>query len=112
VISSAGHHKAPAIHAMRLGHDRSVSEGRHTVTREMLSADEWALVCGLRDIPDGIARGELLDLLLDLVAFARDPRCPAAQGDGVPCLTVSAACEQCRRVGDVLALLHRRLAMA
>ena len=27
-------------------------------------------------------------------------------------LTVSAACEQCRRVGDVLALLHRRLAMA
>ena len=97
---------------MRLAHDWSVSEGRHTVTREMLSADEWALVCGLRDVPDGVARGELLDLLLDLVAFARDPRCPAAQGDGVPCLTVSAACEQCRRVGDVLALLHRRLAMA
>jgi hypothetical protein len=81
------------------------------MTRDVLSAEEWALVCGLRDIPDGLARGELLDLLLDLVDFARDPRCPAAQGDGVPCLSVSAACEQCRRVADVLALLHRRLAM-
>ena len=81
------------------------------MTRDTLSAEEWALVCGLRDIPDGVARGELVDLLLDLVAFARDPRCPAAQGDGVPCLSVSAACEQCRRVADVLALLHRRLAM-
>jgi hypothetical protein len=82
------------------------------VTPETLSGEEWTLVCGLRDIPDGEARSELVGLLQDLVEFARDPRCPESQADGVPCLSVDLACEECQRVARVLAALHRRLPIA
>jgi len=70
------------------------------------------LVRRLREVPAGAARGELLELLDDLVDFARDPRCPEAQADGVPCLALGIACEECRQVAGVLARLHRRLRQA
>lgn len=79
------------------------------MTPELLSVDESALVRGLRDIPAGPARDELVGLLKELVEFVRDPRCVEAQGDGVPCTTTAFDCEQCQRVADALSRLHDRL---
>jgi hypothetical protein len=75
----------------------------------MLSGEEWRLIEALREIPAGEARDELLDLAQDLFDRVREPRCAESQGDGVPCATVDMACEDCRHVASVLALLHRRL---
>jgi hypothetical protein len=75
----------------------------------MLSSEEWRMIEGLREIPCGGARDELLGLVLDLFDFVRDPRCAESQADGVPCASVETACEDCRHVADVLATLHRRL---
>lgn len=80
--------------------------------QETLSAEEWALICGLRDIPAGLARGELMRFVQDLIAFVGDPRCAEAQGDGVPCRSIHEACEQCQHVGEVIARLHGRLTSA
>lgn len=71
--------------------------------------DERALLNGLREIPDGGVRDELVALMLELLNYARDPHCPQAQGDGVPCATVSLACEQCQQVQYGLAVLRSRL---
>jgi hypothetical protein len=79
------------------------------MTPDMLSGDEWALIRGLRDIPPGDARNELIGLVQDLLVFARDPRCPSSQADGVPCVSVETPCEDCRQVACVLASLHQRL---
>lgn len=79
------------------------------MTIETLTAEEWELVKQLRDVPDGVARHELVGLLNDLLVFVRDPRCPESQGDGVPCRSVDVACDDCRSVANVLALLHSRL---
>lgn len=79
---------------------------------EGLSPEEWRLLSHMREIPLGPIRAELIELVGDLVAFVHDPRCPEAQGDGVPCLSLAVACEQCRQVADVLASLHQRLRRA
>jgi hypothetical protein len=51
-------------------------------------------------------------MVRDLIDFVRDPRCPEAQGDGVPCASVEIACQDCRHVIAVLAGLHQRLRSA
>jgi hypothetical protein len=79
------------------------------VTQATLSGEEWRLIEGLREIPRGGARDELLGLVHDLFDLVREPRCAESQADGVPCATVDMACEDCRHVASVLALLHRRL---
>jgi hypothetical protein len=79
------------------------------MTHESLTDAELSLVRSLRDIPPSVARDELVLLIGDLVDFVRDPRCAQSQGDGVPCLSVGNACEQCQSVADTLARLHRRL---
>lgn len=79
------------------------------MTQAMLSGEESHLIEGLRDIPPGDARDELLGLVHDLLDLVREPRCTESQADGVPCATVDMACEDCRHVASVLVLLHRRL---
>jgi hypothetical protein len=71
-----------------------------------LTLEESALVNGLRDIPDGPVRDQLMALLLELVGYAGDPRCGRAQADGSPCLTVSCACEDCQQLRNVLAAMR------
>ena len=79
------------------------------MTQTMLSGEEWDVIRGLRDVPAGGPRDELIGLVRDLVEFTCHPRCAPAQGDGVPCTSVDVACEDCRRVARVLSLLHQRL---
>lgn len=76
---------------------------------EVMTSEERAVLNALRELPDGEARRELLALMRDLVGYLRDPRCPNAQADGVPCATASLACEECLRIPSVLAQLRRRL---
>jgi hypothetical protein len=82
---------------------------RVVMTHESLTDAELSLVRGLRDIPHGVARDALIELIEDLVNVARDPRCPQAQGDGVPCASIGSACEQCQCVAESFAALRRRL---
>jgi len=79
---------------------------------EPLSVEEWDLVTRLREIPDSPVRHELIELMQDLVDFVCDPRCPDAQADGVPCLSLALSCEQCQQTIAVIAGLHRRLRRA
>jgi hypothetical protein len=74
-----------------------------------LSGEEETLVTRLREIPDGVARSELVRLVRRLLDFVRDPRCPESQADGVPCACVSGDCEQCQQVAVVLRRLHQQL---
>jgi hypothetical protein len=76
---------------------------------ETLNCDESTLIDGLRDIPPGAAYDELIGIIQDLIAFVRDPRCPLAQADGLPCDSIEAACGECRDVPGLLALIHRGL---
>jgi hypothetical protein len=76
---------------------------------EALSTEERSLIVQLREVPPGAVRQQLVELLEELVGFVRDPRCPEAQGDGMPCLSLALACEQCQMVAGMLASLHRRL---
>jgi hypothetical protein len=79
------------------------------VMHESLTGAELSLVYGLREIPGGVARDELIRLIEHLVSFVRDPRCPRAQADGVPCPSIGTACEQCQCVAETLAGLRRSL---
>jgi hypothetical protein len=76
---------------------------------DALSPEERRLIVQLREVPLGPVRQQLVELLGDLVGFVRDPCCPEAQADGVPCLSLAIACDQCQMVAGTLAALHRRL---
>jgi hypothetical protein len=79
------------------------------MTYECLTDAELRLVRGLRDVAPGAAHDELMILIEDLVNFVTDPRCPRSQADGVPCLSVGKACEECQCVTDTLVRLHGTL---
>jgi hypothetical protein len=65
---------------------------------ERPSGEEWRLLCELRQVPPGALRDQLLRLLLELTRYVREPRCPDAQADGVPCSGLGVACDQCRQL--------------
>jgi hypothetical protein len=75
----------------------------------ILSKDEWLLVNTLRDLPPSPLRDRFLALLGELLGFVADPGCTEMQADGVPCASPQAACDQCRRVTDLLDALRSRL---
>jgi hypothetical protein len=79
------------------------------VIADIVTVEESALLDGLREIPDGPARVELMALMNELVGYVRDPRCPQAQGDGVPCTTTVCDCEECQQVARALASLRTRV---
>lgn len=74
-----------------------------------LNAEEWRLVCALRDVPGGALRTDLLTMLDRLLAFGRNPHCSRMQADGVPCTDVAAACAECSRVESWLGRLRAAL---
>ena len=75
-----------------------------------LDADEWKLVAGLRDIPPSPLRDLMQEMMLSLVDYVREPKCPEIQADGVPCESPTADCEQCMRVKELLFTLRRGMA--
>jgi hypothetical protein len=77
-----------------------------------LDPDEWKLVAGLRDIPPSPLRDLMREMMLALVDYVREPKCPELQADGVPCETPEADCEQCVRVKELLFTLRRGVAKA
>lgn len=78
--------------------------------RVRLNPDEWTLVSGLRDIPPSPLRDLVNELMLALVDYVREPRCPELQADGVPCESAAADCEECRKVKVLLATLRHGVA--
>jgi hypothetical protein len=79
---------------------------------DLLSVEEWEIVCSLRQIPAGPARDGLAGLVADLVAYVVHPHCAESQADGTPCLSVHLSCEECRQVVSVLDSLRRRVQRA
>lgn len=75
-----------------------------------LTAEESALLARLREIAPGPMRTSLVALLMDLLAFAREPSCAAAQADGVPCDSVHSTCERCQDAVAVLDEIDAALA--
>ena len=73
-----------------------------------LSAEEWALVSALRALPESPLRTRVVTLMDTLLLFVGEPKCAEMQGDGVPCSTVDAQCDQCLHVADLLDELTRR----
>jgi len=67
-----------------------------------LTAEEWALVCALREIPAGALRDTLAEVVHDLVERVCEPRCAEYQADGVSCAVLGVACERCQQVGGML----------
>jgi len=83
---------------------------QHETVNVKLNPDEWKLVAGLRDIPPSPLRDLMHELMMGLVDYVREPRCPELQADGAPCETPAADCEQCRKVKELLLTLRRGLA--
>jgi hypothetical protein len=71
-----------------------------------LSPEERRFVLALREVPPSRLRNELCSLLDELLAFAREPRCPDSQADGVPCASSRLACDECERVMNCLRLMR------
>lgn len=72
-----------------------------------LSTDEWALISALRELPESPLRTRVGTLLEELIAFIQDPRCAEMQGDGVPCSSVAAQCDQCVHVAEMIDTMNR-----
>jgi hypothetical protein len=75
----------------------------------LVSAEEYRIITTLRDMPESPLRDRVHRLLGDLLAFARNPRCPELQADGAPCANPAADCDQCRVVLEMLDAMGRRL---
>ncbi len=75
-----------------------------------LSGEEWTVISGLRDIPESPLRALMYEIMLALVEYVREPKCPEMQADGVPCTSAEADCEQCVKVRALLNSLQRGMA--
>jgi hypothetical protein len=75
----------------------------------ILTPEEARLITALRDMPESPLRDRVRRLLADVVAFARNPRCPELQADGAPCAHPATDCDQCQVVLAMLDTLGRRL---
>lgn len=74
-----------------------------------LSAEERALVEALRDVPESPLRDLLKTLVAELARFAAQPGCSEMQADGAPCTSAQAACDECRKLTELLEGLRTRL---
>jgi hypothetical protein len=81
----------------------------YPVVQPALDADEWHLVCALREVPPSPLRDGLLAAIGALVDFARDPGCPELQADGVPCTDAQSACDRCQKVTSVFEAVRQRV---
>jgi hypothetical protein len=74
-----------------------------------LTPDERRLVLALREIPQSPLRGLYTTLVAELTEFVQNPSCAEMQGDGVPCTSTEASCDQCRKLESLLEGLRSRL---
>ena len=74
-----------------------------------LSLEEQKLLLALREIPPSRLRDLLTTLVSELADFVAEPRCAERQADGAPCPTTDAACDECRKLTDILEGLRGRL---
>ena len=75
----------------------------------IVSPTELVMITTLRDMPESPLRDRVQVLLAEILAFARNPRCPELQADGVPCGDPEADCDQCQVVLGMLDALERKL---
>ncbi len=78
----------------------------------VLSPEEWQLVSVLRDLPPSQMRDRFFALLGELLQFVAEPACAEMQADGVPCASSRVACDQCKKVTEILDALRARLHQA
>jgi len=76
---------------------------------EPLRPDELRLVAALRAIPESPLRERLSAFLAELADFVAAPSCAEMQADGAPCTSAQAACDECRKMTDLLDGLRSRL---
>ena len=76
---------------------------------ETLSPDERRIVLALREIPPSPLRDLYTTLVSELTDFVASPTCAEVQGDGAPCPTAEASCDQCRKLESLLEGLRNRL---
>jgi hypothetical protein len=74
-----------------------------------LSEDERRLVLALREIPESPLRDLYTRLVSELTDFVSSPTCAEMQGDGAPCTSAAASCDQCRKLETLLEGLRTRL---
>jgi hypothetical protein len=74
-----------------------------------LTAEEAKLVGALRAIPESRLRDLTLTLVSELADFVARPSCPELQADGAPCPSAETACDECRRVSELIEGLRTRL---
>ena len=74
-----------------------------------LSSDERRLVLALREIPQSPLRNLYTTLVAELTDFVTSPTCAEMQGDGAPCTSAEASCDQCRKLESLLEGLRSRL---
>ncbi len=60
----------------------------------------------LRDVE---RTGDERQLLGQIVKLLREPHCPEAQADGVPCGDSQGSCDQCNRAADLAEALGEKL---
>ena len=77
-----------------------------------VTPEERRIVSALRDLPPSPLKDLLAQVMGRLVEFAANPGCPEMQADGVPCASVTADCEQCRQLKEVLETLRNRFPAA
>ncbi len=83
----------------------------HTASSEgaVLNREEWRLIQALRELPPSPLRARLVALIDELVDFVREPHCPEAQADGVPCENAQRSCDQCVQLTSLLEMLRNGL---
>jgi len=75
-----------------------------------LSPEEWKLISGLREIPASPLQDLMKQMIGELLAYVREPKCAEMQADGVPCASPTADCEQCQKVHQLLLSLRHGIA--
>ena len=79
------------------------------MSRDELQPEERKLVEALRSIPPSPLRDRLVRLVSELADFVAQPGCAEMQADGVPCSSAQAACDECRKLTELLDGLRTRL---
>jgi hypothetical protein len=74
-----------------------------------LRPEERKILLVLRGIPASPLRDRLLALLGELADFVAAPCCAELPADGAPCTSAQAACDQCRKLLELLEGLRGRL---
>jgi hypothetical protein len=79
------------------------------VRTDELRPEERRLIEALRAIPQSPLRERFSALVNELTDFVAAPGCAEIQADGAPCTSSQAACDECRKMTDLIEGLRSRL---